>query len=98
MEEIHLKVSDKDFEKPDVHVTTKFLIMHCLNTIPKDGFDLKTLRERNRIVDILESVEPLGVLQLEKHDYEILQACVRSARWSVRSKFLEDFLEQFERK
>jgi hypothetical protein len=68
------------------------LIKICLDNPPKEGFDLKSLRDRNRIEDALTKAN--GTIKLEDADAENLKPIVESMRWGARHKDIMLFCEE----
>jgi hypothetical protein len=81
-------------EGREINVTTRELILHCLNNPPSGGFDISTIRKRGRVETELESSYSFE-LALEDSDYETLKDCVQQMKWGMRSKFILDFVDMF---
>jgi len=70
---------------------TAELIKVAMANKPAQGFDLKEMRERYRILDALEKAE--GELLLEDADADKLKKCVEVMRWTVLDRNLMEFME-----
>jgi hypothetical protein len=76
----------------EFELDTKALIRGVLDQVPERGFSVSDLRARARIDAALENVNGSGELLLEDQDYDTLKKCVAEARFTVRSKFIIDFV------
>ena len=75
--------------------TAKGLLSLCLNNTPPGGFDLATMRARNRVADAIEKVEEGGTINLEDADFAAAQDAVRQMKWSGMHKDIVKFAELF---
>ena len=57
----------------------------------RGGMDIEEVRKSNRVLDALEKADK--VLKLEDADYEFLGTKVRSARFAIASKAIEQFVD-----
>lgn len=89
-----IRINGRETEQ---NVSTDFLILACLDNLPDKGFTFSDLKSRRRISDVIETIDSKkkDVIDLEDSDFEVLKQCVLSMRWAVRSKFIEEFCEQF---
>jgi hypothetical protein len=76
-------------------VTTATLLKICLSVPPQGGFDYKTMRNRSKVEDLIDAVEPGGTITLEDADHAVAVQCVTAMRWGIRHKDLIKFGELF---
>jgi hypothetical protein len=75
-----------------VPMTAKALVSQCLDSAPEGGFTVSTMRERQRVADVVDELEDgAGVLELEDQDAQTLLKCVQSMKWAIRHKSFIDF-------
>jgi hypothetical protein len=91
---VTLKTGTENFHGRDIPVSTKDLIAMALDQPPKEGFTFSELKKRLRVQDAVDKSDGLHV-DFEDNDYETLKTCSNNAGWTVRTKFLYDYLEQF---
>lgn len=75
--------------------TTASMLMLCLNNPPQGGFDLATMRARNRVADVVEKTPDGGEIKLEDSDYATAQDSIRGMRWGAAHKDILKFSELF---
>jgi len=76
-------------------VSVAKLLLQALNTPPQGGFDLATIRARNRVSVVAESVDDGGTISLEDADFQTAKEAVAATKWSIREPFIVEFSELF---
>lgn len=74
----------KSFKVGEQEATYKELIRSCLNNVPQGGLDPEAMRERIKVLEVLESA--CEVLEIEDAVAETLKKCVESMKWAVVNK------------
>lgn len=73
-------------------LTTKALIKSALDTPPEGGFRTSEMRNRIKILDKVEALNPeTTVLELTEEESKILQTAVKVVKWAILDKFILDF-------
>lgn len=67
------------------------LIVACLDTPPKGGFDIQEMKRRMRILDVVEKGGE--EFSFEDADIETLKKCVSSMKWAVFHREVLAFCE-----
>lgn len=90
----------KKFKIDDRELTYKTLISNVLNTSPTNqqgqptGFSPSEMKERVRVLDILEDAE--DELVLEDSDHRVLTSALKGFKWGFVHGRLIDFVEEIE--
>lgn len=79
----------------DIKDTTAVLLGAALQHTPERGYDLKTLRARWRVLDILDKLKAGEDIVLEDEDYNTAVEAVKTIRWSRGLRHYLDFSSQF---
>lgn len=72
-------------------IGTSDLIRMALNNVPQGGLTPMDMRQRIRILDLLE--ETKGTLELEDADAVVLCDCVGQMRWAVLDRGILEFCD-----
>ena len=75
--------------------TFAVLCEKCINSTPQEGLDLKSMRDRLQILDVLGKSKK--EIKLEDAHAETLKKAVKSMRWMIMHKDIVDFLESVEK-
>lgn len=86
----------------DLEITTAELIRTAVNSPVSGGFTSADMINRIRILDFLSMAEKkevpqgeLRTLELEDADYANLTQYVKNTKWSIISRTIVEFAEQF---
>jgi hypothetical protein len=86
------EIANKQFTEIE---STATLLQVCLNFPPQGGFDLATIRARNKVADAAEKARPGDTIALEDADFATAQAAIKQVRWGKPDRYLIQFAEQF---
>lgn len=73
------------------------LLKKCLNQTPQGGFDLETMRNRLRVVEVLEKVNLLGQVVLEDADHAIALRCAIQMKWAIMDRSILLFIDALQK-
>ena len=90
------QLKNTEIKTRDGLISYKNLIETCLNNPPKGGFDLKTMRDRSKVLEKLEKANK--ELELEDAEYNTLKGCVEAMRWNSMHKDILQFCEDIIKK
>jgi hypothetical protein len=84
----------------EADVRTADLIKVALNTPVEGGYSISDISLRIRILDIVEKAEREKVteIQIEDNDYQALSTMVNQAKWTVVSREILSFVNEFNNK
>ena len=71
------------------------LIKACLNNVPQGGFTPQEMKERMKILDVLETAN--GTIDLEDADAKKMKDCVKQMKWGLLDKNLIEFIDSVEK-
>lgn len=71
------------------------LIKTCLNNVPQGGFTPQEMKERMKILDVLETAN--GTIELEDADAKKMKDCVKQMKWGLLDKNLIEFIDSVEK-
>lgn len=83
----------------NVDVRTTDLLKTAINNPTKNGYSVSEMRQRIKILDLIDEAEKTEAtkLELEDVDFQALSQLVKETRWNVLSRSIIDFSEQFEK-
>ena len=83
------QIENKEIAILNTTQTYKDLIMSCVTTIPKDGFNYQLNKKIERIEKALEGDKPK--YDIEDADFEFLKSKVMEMSWAIYDKKLTAF-------
>lgn len=81
-------------ERKEVKMKYSDFCKACLNQAPAGGWDMETMKKRNRIEDIIEKSGK--TIELEDHDHATLLPLVKAMKWGMKHKDIVSFGEAVE--
>lgn len=71
--------------------TTSNLAISCLGVAPQKGWDPKTMMDRYVIIEKFEKSKVGDELLLEDKEYDVLNSCVSSMKYTIMHRDIIDF-------
>lgn len=73
------------------------LIKSAVNTPVEGGYTVSEIAQRIRILDIIESAEKIKAdkVEFEDSDFSVLSNLVKNTKWSVISRTIVNFVNEF---
>lgn len=75
------------------------LMKLAINSPVQGGYSVSEMSQRIRLMDTIEKAEKTAVteIQFEDTDYAVLAKLMKDAKWSVISKAIVEFVQEFDK-
>lgn len=70
------------------------MAIECLEAQPTNGFTIKEMARRMRVIEQLDIAKEEDVVELEDADAACLLECIESMRWAMCKRDIVTFVEQ----
>lgn len=94
MRTINLTITKENHNGKDIEVKTTDLIKACVNNVPQGGLSISEMIKRIRIMDLVNSASGPEI-QIEDADFDNLKIYMNAMKWTVVSKAIVEFSNQF---
>jgi len=88
----------------ETELTTQLLIKTVLDSPPQGGFLYRDFKERARVENAMDNIKPADetnsypYFELEDRDFDNLAKWSREQKWAIRSPFISDYIDGFDKK
>lgn len=75
---------------------TKALLVNAIENSPQKALTIKEIRDRGKVLDLLEAHDGYDPFPVEDYDYGIIMQALNAVPWRTASKDLRQFLDDVE--
>lgn len=98
--EEQIEVNTKEGVKPiTFKISSVDLLKQAVNSPSKNGYSISEMKQRLRLLDIIEKAdnEKSETIEFEDADFKTVSDLVRDTKWTVLSKAVIKFSDEFEK-